>query len=122
MRTPVGAAGSSAWGRRTPGGRGSGSKRSSPRRSEPSPVRTDAGKLDELLRKMGELNTTMQSFGQRLDGVERREAERVAAEGDAYARETRKHARGGRRGDLDDEESGYDSDGGRSYRPTCRTA
>ena len=98
---------------------GGGSKRASPKRTEQSPVRTDKGILDEILRKVSVLGGSLEVIGQRLDGVEQREAERVAdsAVGDEQSKRGRGHTTSGAVGGLQlDGDDGDDDDSDGSSR------
>ena len=87
-----------AAGNASPVGSGGGGEKqqSAPKRSEPSPARTaDAATLNTILSKLEAIGNTVASFGQRIDGVEQREAERVAREAE-HANASRDERRGGR--------------------------
>ena len=79
----------------SPGASGSaGSKRAAPKRADSTPAGADKGTLDEILRKVSELGGALSVVGGRLDGIERREAERAAEQAEQRERlESRSHHR-----------------------------
>ena len=91
-------------------------KRVSPKRQESSPTRSDSAKLDEILKTFTTFGDSLNRFGQRLDGIEQREAERVAdgsdggprAGGDGDGNDRRGRSRARFSSSLDD--SGDDGD------------